>query len=341
MASKKPEVSIVILNYNGKRWLKKCLLSVKKVSYKPFEVILVDNNSSDGSVEYVKNNFQFVKMVVLSSNLGYAKGNNIGAQKARGKYVLFLNNDTTLTPNFLNILIQDMEGDPLIGVIQPQIRSMIKPKLLDSVVSYFTNTGIPYHFGYMKPVKNKKYNKTLVGYSIKGACFMMRKKDYLRLGGLDEDFFIYVEETDLCHRVWLSGKKVVYEPKSYMYHWGGGDTDLFQKTEKAMFLSFRNRTISYLKNFELKTILKIFPLYLFLSEGYIIMALIKGRFKKALGAQSGLLMSFVLFPQILRKRKLVQSMREVSDSDYLKFILKNPSFSYYYYFFSDPQKYKD
>lgn len=341
MIGKKPNVSIVVLNYNGKRWLKKCLVSIKKIRYEPFEVILVDNNSSDGSVEYVKETFPFVKIVDLSENMGYAKGNNIGAKNARGKYILFLNNDTAVTPNFLEILVGDMEEDPSIGAIQPQIRSMIEPKLLDSVVSYLTNTGIPYHFGYMKPVGNKKYDKILFGYSLKGACFMMRKRDYIKLGGLDEDFFIYVEETDLCHRVWLSGKKVVYEPKSYVYHWGGGDTELFQKSQVAMFLSFRNRTISYIKNFELKTLLKMLPLYLLLSEGYVILSLLKGRFSRAVGAQFGLLAVVVLLPGILRKREAIQSQRKVCDKDYLKFVLKNPNFSYYYYFFSDPKRYKD
>src|SRR5258708_11729 len=128
-------------------------------------------------------------------------GKNIGVSEAKGEYILALDNDTTVTPDFLQPLIEIMEKDKSIGIIQPQIRSMIHKELLDSVGSYMTESGILYHFGYMKPYKMEIYTKPLFAYSIKGACFLIAKKDYLKLGGLDKMFLSYVEETDLCHRM--------------------------------------------------------------------------------------------------------------------------------------------
>lgn len=337
-----PKISVIILNYNGKKWLKPCLESWKKVSYKPLEIIVVDNDSDDDSVTFLKKNYPWVKLHALKENTGYAKGNNIGVKAATGKYVVLLNNDTKLTPHFLDVLVKDLENDPSVGIVQPQMRSLMYPDLLDSVVSYFNITGFLYHFGYMKPHKKKKYNKLLYGYSIKGACFMMRKKEYLSLGGLDEDFFIYVEETDLCHRVWLSGKKVVYDPRSVMYHWGGGDTNAMGGHRDRIVLSYRNRIYSYIKNFSLLTLCILLPLHLLFCFGFISLSLIKGKFSQAFAALEGLAKGFYHLPEMLAKRTYIQNhIRKVSDREYFRYVYKMPRLSYFYYFFSNPKTYKD
>jgi GT2 family glycosyltransferase len=266
----------------------------------------------------------------------------VGVKSAKGKYVLLLNNDTELTPDFLNKLVGDLEDDSSIGIIQPQMRSLINPKLLDSVCSYLTSTGYMYHFGYMKPWKNKKYQSQLFAYSIKGACFIMSRKDYIKLGGLDEDFVCYVEETDLCHRMWLSGKKVLYEPESVMYHWGGGDMQVMTKNETTMLRSFRNRFLSYIKNFSIIELGKILPALFIFSEMFIIMLFIKGEFRKALGAQIGILTVPLYLPKILKKRKFIQkNIRKVSDSEINKYIYKNPRLSYFILSVGNPSAYKD
>lgn len=301
-----PLVSLIILNWNGKKWLKQGLPTVRKVKYPNKEIIVVNNGSTDDSAEFVKKNFPEVKIVEIKQNRGYAGANNIGVKSAKGKYVLLLNNDTKLTPDFLDKLVDDLENDNSIGIVQPQIRSLIKPKLLDSVCSYLTFTGYMYHYGYMKPWKEKKYQKQLFAYSIKGACFMIRKIEYLRLGGLDEDFVCYVEETDLCHRMWLSGKKVLYEPESIMYHWGGGDMQVMTKNETTMLRSFRNRFLSYIKNFSMKELLKIIPVLFIFSEMFIVLLIIKREFRKAFGAQVGVLSVPFYLPNMLKKRKFIQ-----------------------------------
>ena len=337
-----PLVSFIILNWNGKKWLKNCLPSVMKVKYPAKEIILVNNGSTDNSREYVKKYFPKVKIVEIKKNRGYAGANNYGVKFAKGKYLLFLNNDTVVTSNFLNTLVNDLESDKTIGAVQPQIRSLINKKLLDSVISYLTTTGFMYHYGYMKPWSKNKYQKKMYGYSIKGACFLMKKEDYVNLKGLDEDFVCYVEESDLCHRIWLSGKKVMYDPSVYVYHWGGGDMQVMTKDEVTVFRSYRNRFVSFLKNLSALELIKTLPLLFIFCEGYVLMTLLHRKFKLALGAQLGILSVFVSLQSIYKKRKYIQSnIRKVSDKEINQFIHKNPKLSYYYYFFNSPSKYKD
>ncbi|MCL5434977.1 MAG: glycosyltransferase family 2 protein [Patescibacteria group bacterium] len=338
---KTPPVSIIILNWNGKKWLKGCLPTVRRIKYKPLEVIIVNNGSTDDSAKFIRDKYPEVRVIELKKNVGYAKANNIGVSKAKGEYVLLMNNDTKVTPNFLKPLAEDLK-DSAIGVVQPQIRSMIYPKLLDSVVSYFTYTGFLYHFGYMKPWNKEKYQKKTFAYSIKGACFLMRKKEYLELGGLDEDFVCYVEETDLCHRVWLSGKKVLYDPRSIMYHWGGGDMQVMTKDETTMLRSFRNRFLSYIKNLSIVELLKVLPALFIFSEIFVVMSIIKGEFRRAFGAQLGILTVLLYLPQAVRKRKFIQkNIRKVSDKQINEYVYKNPRFSYYLLSFRNPSAYKD
>lgn len=342
MNSKKPLVSIIILNWNGKKWLKNCLPAVRKIKYNPIEVLVVNNGSTDDSESFVKKNFPEFKLVDIKKNMGFAGANNYAIARARGKYVVMLNNDTRVTPNFLNHLVETMEKDKSIGAIQPQIRSLIDESLLDSAISYLTTTGFMYHFGYMKPWKRKMYEKPLFGYSIKGACMMMLRADYTRLGGLDEDFVCYVEESDLCHRVWLSGKKVLYSPESIIYHYGGGDMQVMTKDELTMFRSYRNRFISFIKNLSVLELIKTLPLLLLFCEAFIFMTLMNGNFRRAAGAQLGILSVPFTLSATLKKRRYIQTkIRRVDDSWVNQHVLKNPRFSYYYHFFKNPGGYKD
>ena len=331
-------VSIIILNYNGKKWLEKCLPSWKKVTYPNKEVIVVNNGSSDDSEEFVKKNHPEVRLLNINPNRGFAGGNNYGVKKAKGKYVLILNNDTTVTSGLLEPMVELMEKDPSIGVIQPEMRNMVKTDSHDAVASFYTSTGFLYHYGYMQSIKKSQYKKQRFCYSIKGSCMFMRRDDYITLGGFDEDFVCYVEESDLCHRVWLSGKKVIYYPKSTMYHFGGGDMSIMEKGETTVFRAFRNRFISYFKNLSLWELMKVLPIHFILCEGYVVMFLLKRKFPNALAAQKGVLWWLFHMPSILKKRKHVQStIRKVSDAEIMPFIKHEPPLSYYVHFATNPE----
>lgn len=333
-----PTVSIIILNYNGKKWLEKCLPTIKKIKYKPLEIIIVNNGSTDDSGEFVRKKYANFRLLEIMPNRGFAGANNYAVKKASGKYILLLNNDTQVTPDFLNPLVELMENDANVGVVQPQLRSMRNHSLIDSAASFYTSTGFLYHYGYMQEVKKKKYNKPLNCYSVKGACMFMRRKDYIALGGLDEDFVCYVEESDLCHRFLLAGKKIIYLPKSYIYHYGGGDMSIMEKSETTAFRAFRNRYYSYFKNLSWLELVKVMPINIVLSEIYIVKTLISNNYKNAIAAQWGTLWWIFHFSQILAKRRIIQTkIRKVSDPDLFRQVRRDPAISYYFHFFTNPE----
>lgn len=333
-----PRVTILIPNYNGKKWLSKLLPTLKKITYSNKEILVVNNGSTDDSATFLKKNYPEVRIVEIRKNRGYAGANNLGAKHSRGKYILFLNNDTEVTPGFLEPLVSKIESDKRIGAIQPQLRHMVKRSVIDSIGSFFTFTGFLYHYGYFQPHKKKKYQKELSVYSVKGACFLMKKKDYIDLGGIDESFVTYVEESDLCHRILLSGKKIIYTPNSVVYHFGGGDMSIMTKSEVVIFRSFRNRYVSYIKNLSLRKLIYVLPIHFILCEILIIMSIFRGKFRQAIASQVGVIGWIPNLGEIIKKRKHIQTrIRKVSDDEIFSSVEVNPSLNYYFHFFFDPE----
>jgi GT2 family glycosyltransferase len=340
---KNPLVSIVILSYAQQLiHTKRCLQSLKKLTYENIEIILVDNASIDNTVSYVKRYFPKVKVFESKKNLGFCGGNNQGFKIAKGKYIFFLNNDTEVKSDFVSILVNRLEDDPTIGAIQPKIRQLVLQNKLDACASYLTPTGFLYHFGYSQIHSLPNYNISLEMYSVKGAGFMVQKKLIDKIGLFDEDFFAYFEETDLCHRVWMSGYKVVYEPKAEIFHLGGGDKKN-DHPESLQFISYRNRIQSYIKNLETSYLLKILPVHLLVCLGSAIVFLILNKPRVSYAIMLALFWNIKNVKIILKKRKKIQStIRKVKEDSYFTKINKNAPISYYYHFLTNPRgKYSD
>src|SRR5258706_14749448 len=152
-------VSIIIVNYNGMKWLDKCLSSLSLQSHKNLELILIDNGSTDKSVSYVKREFPKVKIVATGENLGFAGGNNAGLKLARGKYLLLLNNDTYVEKDFVKHLLEAFEEIPNLGIAQSKIVLMDEARKLDTCGSFWTSTSFLYYMGNNKDTELLKYNK--------------------------------------------------------------------------------------------------------------------------------------------------------------------------------------
>ncbi len=140
-------VSVIIVNQNGKKYLEKCLTSLKNQGYKNIEIILVDNASIDDSVDFTKKIFPDAKIKINSENLGFAEPNNIGYNLSEGDYVLFLNNDTEVKKDFLHPLVSILESNKDVGGVQSKILFMDNPTVLDSVGAFLTYSGILYYYG--------------------------------------------------------------------------------------------------------------------------------------------------------------------------------------------------
>ena len=234
-----PKVSIIIVNYNGKELLQKCLDSLLKVNYDNFEIILVDNNSTDGSVEFITKNYPSLIIIKLDSNKGFAEPNNVAAKISKGKYLLFLNNDTVVTPNFISEMVKVMETDKKIAVCQSLL---LKPDgSVDSSGDFIDHLGVVYN-------SKTEIDEIREVSSARGASMLVRSDIFEKLDGFDQKFFITFEDVDLCWRSWILGYRVLIIPTSIVYH-EGGITIKKIKSEIA-FHGFKNQLAMKITNFE-------------------------------------------------------------------------------------------
>jgi GT2 family glycosyltransferase len=249
-----PLISIVIVNYNGKRFLSDCLNSIFSQTYFSFEVIMVDNASSDGSVEYVQEIFPDVKIVSQSANVGFAGGTNAGIRQAEGEFILTLNNDTILTPNFIDELARPMVSDPFVGICASK---MIFPDgRINSTAICISRSGAAWDRGSGEPDKGQYDIQEEVFGACAGAA-LYRSSLLEEIGLFDEDFFLYMEDVDLAFRARLSGWKCVYVPTARVIHIHGGTS----KTGSDLSVYYGNRNLLWyvVKNFPRRTFLIFIP----------------------------------------------------------------------------------
>lgn len=318
--SNKPLVSIIIVNWNGLLHLKDCLSSLSKITYPNYEIIMVDNASTDHSVNYVVKKFPRTKIIRNKKNLGFSEGNNVGLILAKGEYIYLLNNDTKVSKNFLTPLVKILDENSSIGVIQSKIYIWGSNKL-DGVGSYLTKFGFLFHKGYN--VKDD-YHKPLTIFAAKGAGFITRKKIIDEIGLFDPNYFAYFEDTDFCWRVWLRGYKILFEPKSIIYHKGGQTAKKIPGTGKlTIYISFRNRIISLISNLSFRQLLKILLLHYLCCFGLVIWFTLKGKPNYGLWLILSLIWPLAHLYYLFKKRKQIANLRKKSDKEIFSYILNN------------------
>lgn len=329
-----PLVSIIIVNWNGRRFLEDCLGSLSKVEYNNSEIFFVDNASKDDSVDFVKKNYPNIKIIKNSKNLGYAGGHEGSFRKARGELVLLLSTDTIVEKNLLSQLIKAIYSEKNIGAVMPKLLMYPHKNLIDSIGSFFLSSGIIYHMGRNKDQSNPKYNKSMEIFSGKGACMLFKKEVLAKTGLFDKDYFAYFEETDLCHRIWLSGNKVIYWPNTSVCHLGGGSSKQMVPSF-ILFHSYKNILCTYIKNLSLKYLIRVLPLTLIMYQCGFFVFLLTGKFRTAWAFQKAIFWNISNMKATLKKRKFVQSkVRKVSDDYFLPHITRHVSLRYYYYLFT-------
>jgi GT2 family glycosyltransferase len=320
LSTNKSFVSIVIVNYNGFDFLRNCVASLLLSDYPFYEIIIVDNGSTDDSVSRIKKEFQEgnnrIIILDLLNNFGFAVGNKIGANKAKGEYILFLNSDTTMNSSCLGELVRLMDQDPKIGVAQAKLLLMDKPQTFDSA------GGIMSVFGaiYMRGANEKdirQYDQIEEISFAKGAAMIVRKEIWVALNGFDPLFFVYSEETDFCWRVWLSGYRVVFAPSAKVYHVGAATSVKF-KPYFFMFQYYRNQIVTVLKNLSLKNLIKYMPGIAgvqFFQAGVNISQNLPICLMSNI---QGVAWCLLFFNRLWPKRLEVQARRVVSDEDLLR-----------------------
>ncbi|MEK6947109.1 MAG: glycosyltransferase family 2 protein [Nanoarchaeota archaeon] len=240
-----PLVSIIIVNFNGKDHIEKCLNSLNKILYEPIEIIVIDNNSSDDSVEFIKHNFPHVLIISLDTNYGFAEPNNICSKTAKGEFLLFLNNDTIVTPNFLMELVLEIKQNNKIAICQSLL---LKPNgIIDSSGDFIDKIGMVYN-------SKQEINQTRRIFSPRAASMLIRKEIFSKLGGFDEKFVFSFEDVDLGWRSWILGYESIVVPKSIVYHVGGITTKKFRS--ESTFHGIKNQLSMKITNFELPLVFK-------------------------------------------------------------------------------------
>lgn len=313
--NKYPLVSMIVINFNGGEVWKDCLRTLEKISYPNWELILIDNGSADGSDHLVEDfklglkNYIFIHNEI---NLGFAYPNNQGFEKSKGKYILLLNNDTKVPPDFLTKMVIRMEKDPGIGAMQPKILLSDMEGYLDNAGTFINKLGLLDHWGFMKE-DSKEYNRARNIFSAKGACLLTRRDIIQKIGLFDNDYFAYFEESDFCWRVWLSGYRVYYFPETYIFHKLGHTSKKIESTF-VNYHSIKNRIASLIKNLNGVNLFLILVPHLILINLLGIYYLFTFQFKKFRMIAKSLYWNIKNLKHTLTKRKNIQKWRKISDS---------------------------
>ncbi|MEM4648244.1 MAG: glycosyltransferase family 2 protein [Candidatus Pacearchaeota archaeon] len=313
-----PKVSILILNYNGLRWLPACLSSVAKTDYPNLEVCLIDNGSTDGSVNYVQKNFPWVKIMLNSKNLGFAEAYNKAIEKVDSEFIVLLNNDTeVLESNWIKYLINEAFKKPNVAAVACKLVSMDDPLRLDSV----GGMGIPFWRGFVDIGRNehdrKQYdNEGFEPFAFCGGAALIKRNAFMKLGGFDEKFFLYMEDADLSWRLRLFGYRIAYAPKAKIAHYFSGTAGTKAIDPKKLYYCHRNLLRAIIKNCgsSLYWALKNYLLFsLIIAVGFAFLEP-----KKAIAVLRAILWNLINLKNSYAWRLKIQVNRKVSESEILK-----------------------
>lgn len=267
------QVTIVIPNYNGSKFIRECMDSLRIQTCKDFEILVIDNASSDDSVEILKNEYPEARVRVLEKNLGFAGGVNVGIRMVKTPYVILLNNDTRVDENYVKELLAAIKKNPRIFAVSPKMIQMYEPSLMDDAGDLYTIMGWGAQRGVGRSVD--KYNRRGRIFSACGGAPIYSMQALKRIGLFDEMHFAYLEDIDLGYRARLYGFTNIYAPKAVVYHVGSGTSGSRYNSFKVK-LAARNSVYVNYKNMAIWQLIVNGP---FLLMGY----LIKIMFFKKLG----------------------------------------------------------
>ncbi len=299
-------VSIIILNWNGRRYLKNCLQAVFAQTYRDFEVVLVDNGSSDGSTELVRTHFPDVRLIENTHNRGFAAANNQAIRATTLEFVATLNNDTRVEPGWLEALVHAMEAAPQVGMCASKMLFADPPHLINSTGIALDRAAIAWDRMGGQPDTPEDPTPPPVFGACAGAA-LYRRSMLDHIGLFDEDFFAYLEDVDLAWRAQLAGWQAVYVPQARVYHHHSATAQEGSPFKRR--LLGRNKVWLVVKNYPTPALYKYLPAILaydWIAVGYTLLV------QRDLNPLQGRLSSRSRLPRMLKKRRAVQSRRSQS-----------------------------
>ncbi|MDX1618921.1 MAG: glycosyltransferase family 2 protein [Balneolaceae bacterium] len=307
--------SVIIVSWNALDLLKRFLPGVAQTEYPDFEVLLADNASTDGSADWVRENWPQVRIVTLDRNYGYCGGNNRGARKANGDLLVFLNNDVQVEPDWLSKLNECFQAHPDAAALQPKMRSCDNPAYFEyagAAGGFLDRYGYPFCRGRLFDTLEEdlgQYDDASELLWASGAALAIRKEQFEELGGFDEDFEFHMEEIDLCWQLWNRGHKVRFCPDSIVYHLGGGSMPMH--SPRKVYYNYRNNLVMLLKNYTNRSLWRRLPVRILLDflAGFRLMVM--GGWEEFKALCQAYLDFIRRIPGVLRKRKQLQMERTV------------------------------
>jgi GT2 family glycosyltransferase len=263
------KVAVVILNWNGRKFLEEFLPGIVTHSRDEAEVIVADNASDDDSIAFMRQHFPEVRLILNDKNYGFAEGYNRALAEVDAEYFILLNSDIEVTHSWITPLLSMMESDPKIGAAQPKLLSYHQRghfEYAGAAGGFIDKLGYPFCRGrvFLEVEEDLgQYDDPREVFWATGACMIVRASLYHQLGGLDADFFAHMEEIDFCWRLKNAGYKVMYEPSSVVYHIGGGT--LPKSSARKTYLNFRNNFSLLYKNLPANRLWKVIVIRLLLD----------------------------------------------------------------------------
>ncbi len=302
------KTAVVILNWNGKKFLEQFLPSVIAYSKDVAEVIVADNASTDDSVAYLQSHFPEIPIIINETNGGFAKGYNDALKQINAEYYVLLNSDIEVTPHWIEPVIALMDADKTIAACQPKIRSFYEKEKFEyagAAGGFIDKYGYPFCRGrlFLSIEEDKRqYDDACEIFWATGACMFVQADLFHKYGGLDEDFFAHMEEIDFCWRMKNNNYKIMYCPDAVVFHIGGGT--LPKSSATKTYLNFRNNLTLLYKNLSANRIFIVFAFRLVLDGIAAVKFLAEGGFKDFMAVTRAHFSFYRRFGRIRKKRKM-------------------------------------
>ena len=327
MEAQKIKIAIIVLNWNGRSWLEKFLPTILEYSVNA-TVFVVDNCSTDDSILFLNQNFPNVDIIINSSNGGYAKGYNDALSKISAEYFVLINSDVEVSSGWLSPIISLMDSDIGIAACQPKVLSYKDKKRFvyaGASGGFIDNLGYPFCRGRIfesTELDTGQYDDVIEIFWATGACLFLRASQFWNIGGFDEDFFAHQEEIDLCWRMKNKGYKIMIEPRSVVYHVGGGTLDSLSPFKT--YLNFRNNLFMLVKNLPLRSILFVIPFRLLL-DGVAAVSFLsnKNGVRHCLAVLRAHFVFYLLLPKMISKRRDIEQKNNVTGRMKWSLLIKN------------------
>ena len=298
-------VSIIVLNYNGRAWLERCLPAAIAETASDCELIVVDNGSSDGSLEFLSTFRPVIRVLPLESNVGFAAGNNAGARLARGRYLAFLNNDAAPQPGWLAAVRAALDAHPRAGLAASCIVYLSDPATVDSAGDGMTRFGGAFKRAHGRPVSEARDSREVFGAC--GAACLIRRGLFDDIGGFDEAYFAVHEDVDLSYRCQLLDYHCIYCPDAVVHH--AGSATMGRVSARSVFWGQRNLEWTYVKNTPWPLLLFTLPGHVLYNVAAILYFARSGHLRTFLSAKWHAIKEL---PRVWRQRRDIQRRRRTS-----------------------------